>query len=86
MIISFWGCWTYRYAYICQKHNIFELHQDTTRVTQTNLFAIWFAGKSISRQRRIFSPVNWKQKLTGEMAKKDQSKIRESAQTTVTIP
>jgi len=40
-----------------------------TRATQLNLLAKCFTRKSISRHLRIFSLVNCKQKLTGEMIK-----------------
>jgi len=58
-------------------------HQDTTRVvTQPNLVAKCFARKSISRHLGIFSPVNCKQNLTGEMMKKTKARI--NTQTVVT--
>ena len=49
-------------------------HQDTTKVTQPNLIAICFARKPVSRQRRLFSPANYKQKLTSEMTKKTKAR------------
>jgi len=40
--------------------------QDTPRAAQLNLLTKRFTRISISRQLRIFIPVNCKQKLTGE--------------------
>jgi len=43
--------------------------QCTAREKQLHLLGKCFTTKSISRQLRIFNPVNCKQKLTGEMMK-----------------
>ena len=60
-------------------------HQDTTRLTEPNLIANCFTGKSISCLWRTFCPVNWKQMLTGELLKNTQTRHRETTQTTVSI-
>jgi len=43
--------------------------QSTTRKKQPNLLTENITRKSISSHLRIFNPINWKQKLTGETMK-----------------